>query len=109
MAMREPARPKLKQLAAEASKALARLDADRLEEFALACQALHRDLMLRLPVEREMLAGEARDAAGDMATLARVLEATRANLQVMNRLRALRTGSFQYAEWGIAEGRRGHD
>jgi hypothetical protein len=31
-----------------------------------------------------------------MATFARVLEATRANLNVMNRLRDLRTGRLEY-------------
>ena len=36
--------PKLKELVVEASRALARLDADRLEELALSCQALNRDL-----------------------------------------------------------------
>lgn len=107
--MRELARPKLKKLVAEASKALARLDADRLEELALSCQALNRDLLPRLPVARELLACEAREAAADMATFACVLQATRANLEVMNRLRALRSGSFEYSEWGIREGRRGHD
>ena len=36
--------PELKALVVEASLALARLDADRLEELALSCQALNRDL-----------------------------------------------------------------
>ena len=35
--------PELKQLVGEASRALASLDADRLEELALSCQALNRD------------------------------------------------------------------
>ena len=34
----------LKGLVVEASRALARLDADRLEELALSCQALNREL-----------------------------------------------------------------
>ena len=33
----------IREVIAEASQALARLDADRLEELALACQALNRD------------------------------------------------------------------
>ena len=42
-------RPELKELVVEASRALARLDADRLEEMALSCQALNRVLTLREP------------------------------------------------------------
>ena len=93
-------RPLLKELVVEASRALARLDADRLEELALSCQALNRDLTRDLSrTDRETraaLAIEAKDAAGDMAVFARVLEATRANLNVMNRLRELRGGRLEY-------------
>jgi hypothetical protein len=94
-------RPKLKELVVEASRALARLDADRLEELALSCQALNRDLVQSDWTQedgdgRAALAREARDAAGDMAVFARVLEATRANLNVMNRLRELRAGRLEY-------------
>ena len=35
---------------------------------------------------------------GEMAVFARVLEATRANLNVMNRLRELRSGRLEYRE-----------
>ena len=96
-------RPKLKELVVEASRALARLDADRLEELALSCQALNRDL-----TDRDLLHGDAADRAalvleckeaeGDMAVFARVLEATRANLNVMNRLRELRARRLEYRE-----------
>jgi hypothetical protein len=87
--------PELKALVEEASQALARLDAGRLEELALSCQALNRDLA---PANREALACQAREAAGEMATFARVLEATRANLNVMNRLRELRAVRLEYGE-----------
>ena len=96
-------RPKLKELVVEASRALSRLDADRLEELALCCQALNRDL-----TDRDLLHGDAADGAelaleckeagGDMAVFARVLEATRANLDVMTRLRELRSGRLEYGE-----------
>jgi hypothetical protein len=94
-------RPKLKELVVEASRALARLDADRLEELALSCQALNRDLTDRDLVhgdaaDRAALAIECNEAKGDMAVFARVLEATRANLDVMNRLRELRAGRLEY-------------
>jgi hypothetical protein len=91
-------RPELKELVVEASRALARLDADRLEEMALSCQALNRELTLREPAERAALARQAREAARDMAVFLRVLEATRANLNVMNRLRELREGRLEYSE-----------
>lgn len=90
--------PKLKKLVGEASQALARLDAERLEELAQSCRALNRDLAGAGATVRAALALEAREAAGDMAVLSRVLDATRANLRVMNRLRALRTGRFEYSE-----------
>jgi hypothetical protein len=83
----------LKELVSEASRALTRLDADRLEELALSCQALNRELPPRVALARE-----AREAAGEMAVFARVIEATRANLQVMNRLRELRMGRLEYIE-----------
>ena len=90
--------PGLKELVAEASQALARLDADRLEELSLSCQALIRDLTTVSPENRRMLARQAHEAAGDMATFARVLQVTRANLDVMNRLRELRAGRAEYSQ-----------
>ncbi len=90
--------PKLKQLVAEASAALARLDADRLEELALSCQALNRDLAEADGERRAALAIESREATRDMAVFARVLEATQANLKVMNRLREYRAGRREYSE-----------
>ena len=48
--------------------------------------------------ERSALARQAREAAADMAVFARVLDATRANLNVMKRLRELRTGRLEYSE-----------
>ncbi|MGA2671921.1 MAG: hypothetical protein ABSE99_01725 [Terracidiphilus sp.] len=105
--MEEPgerrAHPELKKLVAEASRALARLDADRLEELALSCQALNRDLAPGQRRDSAELARQAREAQGDMAVFARVLEATRANLHVMSRLRELRAGRLEYGE-GQARG-----
>jgi hypothetical protein len=94
-------RPKLKELVVEASQALARLDADRLEELALSCQALNRDLvesdrMHGDAADRAALVLECQEAEGEMAIFARVLDATRANLNVMNRLRELRAGRLEY-------------
>jgi hypothetical protein len=91
-------------LVAEASQALARLDAGRLEELALACQALNRDLVLGNQDSRKALAAESREARGDMAVFGRVLDATRANLHVMNRLRELREGQLEYRGGPLACG-----
>jgi hypothetical protein len=104
----------LKTLVLEASHALARLDATRLEELALSCQALNRDLATVHPEERTGLARQACEAAGEMAVFGRVLEATRANLNVMNRLRQLREGRLEYREvqareWAGTENAHGND
>jgi hypothetical protein len=104
-------RPKLKQLVVEASQALARLDAVRLEELALSCQALNRDLPLASSEDRARLARQAEEAAGEMAVFARVLDVTRSNLNVMNRLRELRAGRLEYSEAqarGWARGEKSH-
>lgn len=88
----------LKEIVAEASRALARLDAARLEELAVSCQALTRALPAAGAEQRRRLAGQARDAQADMAVFSRILEATRANLSVMQRLRELRMGRIEYTE-----------
>jgi hypothetical protein len=88
--------PELRTLVVEASMALARLDADRLEELALSCQALNRDLAPVGDERRAELARQAQGAVGDMAVFGRVLEATRANLSVLSRLRELREGRLEY-------------
>ena len=96
--------PELKELVVEASRALARLDAERLEELALSCQALTKELARATAFERGLLARQARESVGDMAVFARVLEATRANLNVLNRLRELRGGRLEYGERPVAGG-----
>jgi len=90
--------PGLKEVLAEASQALARLDADRLEELALSCQALVGALEPSGSRGREELVRQSREAMSDMGVFARVLQATRANLNVMNRLRELREGQLEYGE-----------
>ncbi|HUA93697.1 MAG TPA: hypothetical protein VL991_14085 [Terracidiphilus sp.] len=104
-----PEQPELKELLVEASKALAVLDAERLEGLALCCQALARDLAPMSESQRDLLRQQARAAVDDMAVFARVLEATRANVQVMRRLRALRSERLEYGQWGMMEDGRGHD
>lgn len=89
--------PELKQIIAEASQALACLDANRLEELAGCCQAFHRDLPPGNELQRQAL-----DARTDMAVFTHVLEATRANLNVMRRLRDLRLIMSENREPGQA-------
>lgn len=90
--------PELRELVAEASQALARLDSNRLEELALSCQALNRDSSPANWDDRAALARQAHEAAAEMAVFARVLEATLSNLNVMKRLRELRAGRLEYGE-----------
>jgi hypothetical protein len=90
--------PELKKLVVEASRALACLDADRLEELALCCQALNRDWAPADAQQQVELSRQAKDASGDMAVFAKVIEATKANLQVMSRLRDLGAGRLEYSE-----------
>ena len=79
----------------EASHALAHLDADRLEEMALSCAALVREMdEMRCDATNQWESGSS-EATKDMAIFARVLEATRANLKVMRRLREMREGDLE--------------
>jgi hypothetical protein len=100
----EDARPPLKAIVREASVALAHLDAARLEELAASCHALTTDP----PAARV-----AQEAAGEMAMLGRLLEATRANAMVMRRLRALHAVHVEYSERQVrgnaVENAYGHD
>ncbi len=94
----------LKQLVAEASRALAQLDAGRLEELAFSCQALNRELVASGAEDRVRFARQARQAAPEMAIFARVLDVTRENLNVIQRLQDLRAGRLEYAERRAASG-----
>ena len=100
-------KPELRELVVAASLALARMDADRLEDLALSCAALNRDLAPITDAEREERARQARDAAAEMAVFGRVLEATRANLDVMERVREKRGSRLEYGRawklWAFAE------
>lgn len=107
-------RPELKELVAEASRALARLDADRLEELGVCCQALNRELKAGGLANQSALARQAHEATADMAVYARVLEVTRANLNVMHRLSELRAERLEYREpraqgWTGTESGYGND
>lgn len=107
-------RPELRELVLEASRALARLDAERLEELALSCRALNCGLSGLDVAERARVAREAREAAGDMAVFARVLDVTRANLRVLNRLQQMHEGRPEYrpqpaGDWTLTESSHGNN
>lgn len=107
--MRRKVHPALRELVAEATRALARLDADRLEELALCCQALNRDQGAGSLPPGEM-ARQARAARGEWEVFGRVLDATRGNLAVINRLRELRAGAVLEYGGPAGTGRpNGHD
>jgi hypothetical protein len=137
-----PDYPEIRQLVMEASQALAQLDAARLEELALSCKALNREIGRELRREqsstrdsnrnaspglhprvdpdlnpdakhplpiaaaqhRAQLARQAREAQGEMAVFARVLDGTRSNLNVLNRLRDVRAGALEYGVSSPAAG-----
>jgi|HubBroStandDraft_2_1064218.scaffolds.fasta_scaffold385175_2 hypothetical protein len=94
-----PLNSELRQLVAEASLALAQLDADRLEELAISCQALNRGTVPQPSndANRELVR-QAREASAEMAIFGRVLEATRTNLEVMKRIRDRRNGRMEYGQ-----------
>lgn len=99
--IRHPAsgtRPQLKALVREASQALAHLDAVRLEELAASCQALNGSLPSMEDSRRMGFVHEVHEAVREMGVLGRVLEATRSNLRVIHRLRALRAARIEYSE-----------
>lgn len=87
-----------KIILADASHALTQLDAARLEEMAISCAALVRDRQevhcdphwrpKTVPCVTEP----------EIAIFTRVLEATRANLQVLHRVCARRTTQLEYGQ-----------
>ncbi len=89
----------LKELAEEASQALGRLDVERLEDLAISCHALNRCLTAGNGLEPAAQSREAGEAACAMAMFARVIEATRANISLLNRIKELCAGPLEYAPW----------
>lgn len=101
----------LKDLIAEATRSLALLDADRLEELAACCTALSGRVSGLEPEEQVSLRRQSAEAAQAMAVFGRVLEATRANLNLLRRLQEPQ-GGLEYSEsqargWVPAEVHRG--
>lgn len=80
----------------EASHALAHLDADGLEEMALSCAALVRGADREPSDAKNQCKSGSAEALQGMAIFERVLEATRADLNVVRRLRQLGSAQLEY-------------
>jgi hypothetical protein len=79
----------LKALIRITTVALAQLDAARLEEISESCLAW---TMSSTAMQ------EVHDARNEMAVLARILETTRSNIEVLARLRAIKQGQVGQAD-----------
>ena len=88
--------PMLKELVLEASRSLARLDANRLDELVISCRALSSNLDTWKSADRAWLASEAGYAAREMVAFAAVLDATRANIRVMRQVTEFQKELPQY-------------
>lgn len=78
----------LRQIVQQATAALVSMDAGRLEELAMCCADLNREIELSGETAEAALA--LREAKNDVNLLGCVLYETRANLTVLSRLHALR-------------------
>lgn len=90
-------RPFWHQLLQEATEALVRMDADRLEELVRCCSDLNRQRKVSPRSAPEATADENRrlvrltqDGPASLAVMARLLEETRVNLRVLTHLHMIR-------------------
>jgi hypothetical protein len=101
----------LREIVRQATEALIRMDAERLEELARCCSDLNRDFNrdLQGPDSDTALkaAADMQASAHDLRLLERVLFETRANLKVFTRLHAMRLNEaarFQASERKVSYG-----
>ena len=101
----------LREIVRQATEALIRMDAERLEELARCCSDLNRDLHRDLQGSDSDTAIEAaadmQASAHDLRVLERVLFETRANLTVFTRLHVMRmneAAQLQASERKVAYG-----
>lgn len=100
----------MRSLIEEATAALARLDAERLAELALSCEALNRE-MPRAGAGESPGEVDARGAANAMRVFSRVLDATRANVAFLRRLGEPASERLEYrpeCNWAAGGGDRGN-
>lgn len=88
--------PDLREMMADAVAALARLDADRLEELALSARMFNCDCQSDGNADGVEMYREARETSKEIALFRGVLEATRENLRVLHQLRNHRGGELEY-------------
>lgn len=86
----------LTRIAREASRALTLLDADHLERLARTCDGMTAVCRKGWGRRSPFVASGAPQLGRELAGLSRILDATRANLAVMERLRDLREGRLEY-------------
>src|ERR1700731_2254647 len=99
---REQLRPgvALRGIVQQATAALIAMDAQRLEELALCCADLNREVEDTGGIAEAAV--DLRASAGEMELLDRILFETRANLVVFSRLHVMRLN--QAAKWQGPEG-----
>ncbi len=96
--------PELREIVAEASQALIHLNAERLEEMALSCEAMNREMLADGGPARKAMSDQITEAAAGMKLLGRVLDETRSNLKVLCSLREQREGQLEYDPTGKTHG-----
>jgi hypothetical protein len=104
----------LKKVLEEATESLAWLDGERLEEIALCCAMQMRGNDRGCDEGLKYVERESEQPTREMAIFLRVLQATKANLQVMRRLREMRGTKLEYgsellAVHAVAEEKNGND
>jgi hypothetical protein len=94
----------LRGIVQEATQALARMDADRLEELAHCCADLNREIR---ETGRVVETARDLDEKADVQVLGRILFETKANLNIFLRLRMMRFREMDVAvrDWKRVEGR----
>ena len=92
----------LKMVLKEAREALMRLDAERLEDIAFSCAMPVRGTDSGCGEPMDCMDVESEEARREMEIFMRVLHATKANLQVMRRLREMRASKLEYGPELIA-------
>jgi hypothetical protein len=102
--MQQFSQPGLKSMLAEATLALAHLDAERLEEMALSCAALVRAVHWNQCEAKNPCEAGFGEGLQEMAIFARVVEATKANLRVMRKLSEVRATQIEYGPALAASG-----
>jgi hypothetical protein len=94
--MQQVSQPDLKDMLTKASLALAYLDAERLEEMALSCEALVRGPDSQPYHSKNQWKPASGKAMEEMAIFAGILEATKANLKVMHNLCEAHAAHLEY-------------